>query len=248
MQMAPGTWQNAEAGFHTTHWSVVTVATQSPFSEAARQALSDLCQAYWPPLYAFLRRRGYPPSDAQDLTQGFFAFLLEHEVFSQADRQKGRLRTFLLRALQNFVADEYDRAQRLKRGGGQQMVCFDHHLSEVEAIVAAPTPLDATGCYDRLWSCAMINQAWERLHREYDAAGKGQLLEELKPFLIGATAQPSQKAVADRLGLPPVALRKALLALRQRYREVLRMAVAATVSDPAEVNEELHYLYRLLLS
>ena len=94
----------------------------------------------------------------------------------------------------------------------------------------------------------MINQALERLHQEYDAAGKGELLNELKPFLIGAAAQPSQKAVADRLGLPPAALRKSLLALRQRYREVLRMAVAATVSDPAEVNEELHYLYRLLLS
>ena len=246
MQMVPATWQNAEASFHTTQWNEVSFATQNLSAVAAQRALSSLCQAYWPPLYAFLRRRGYPLSDAQDLTQGFFLYLLEHDVFSQADRAKGRLRTFLLRALQNFAADEYDRTQTLKRGGGQQMVALDHHLVEAEAALATAT--DATGCYDRCWSHTMINRAWARLDEEYAAVGKMQLLNELKPYLKGATDLPSQKEVAQRLGIVPVTLRKALLALRQRYREVLRLTVADTVFDSSEVDDELHYLYRLLLS
>lgn len=248
MQTIPITRHHERASFRTTRWNVVMIATQSHSPEAARQALSSLCQAYWPPLYAFLRRQGYSSSDAQDLTQGFFVYLLEHDVFSQADREKGRLRTFLLSSLQNFAADEYDRARRLKRGGDQQMISFERHLVEAEAMLATAAQYDGIDCYDRYWSYTMINQAWERLHQEYEAVGKSHLLNALKPFLMGAANQPSQKEVADRFGIPPVALRKALLTLRQRYRAILRMAVADTVSDPSEIDEELHYLYRLLLS
>ena len=146
------------------------------------------------------------------------------------------------------MANEYDRTQTLKRGGGQQIISFDEHLAEAEAMLTNTNWLDATGCYDRHWSGTMINCAWEQLYEEYAAIGKEQLLGALKPFLTGAAGLPSQKEVAEQVDVSSGSLRKSLLVLRQRYREVLRLMVAKTVSDPAEVDDELHYLYRLLLS
>lgn len=226
---------------------MAAVESQSP--EAAQEALSDFCQTYWPPLYAFLRRRGYQSCDAQDLTQGFFVNLLEQNTLRRISREKGRLRTFLLRSLQYFLANEYDRAQTLKRGGGLQFVAIDEHFAETEAAFLATVQLDESGCYDQVWVITIFNRTWKQLHDEYSVAGKAEILAALKPFLVGGPAVlPSQEQMAVQLGLPPVSLRKSLLGLRQRYRELLRLAVAHTVSNPADVDGELHYLYHLLLT
>ena len=247
MKSIPGTLQEGGASFNTTHWTIVAAALQSESPASSKQALTDFCRAYWPPLYTFLRRTGRSPNDAQDLVQGFFAHLLEHDTLSRADREKGKLRTFLLGSLQYFLANEYDRAQTVKRGGGQQIVSMDEHLVAAEAALAA-SPLDETGAYDRAWVATLVGRAWERLQREFATEGKSQTLAELKPFLLGGTTLPSQEDVATRLKVPFATLRTLLRRARRRYREALRREVARTVADPAQVEEELLYLYRLLLS
>jgi DNA-directed RNA polymerase specialized sigma24 family protein len=245
----PGTLQEGGASFQTTHWTLVLRAGQTESTESAQQALSDFCEAYWPPLYAFLRHRGYASADAQDLVQAFFAQLLEKDTLSHVDQEKGRLRTFLLRSLQNFLANEYDRARALKRGGGQEIISFDQHLVEAEAAMFATAHLDDVSCYDVMWAANVVTRAWKHLHDALVAEGKGQWLEELKPFITGGTgAPPDQGEVAARLGVPIATFRTWLSRLRQRYLDALRAEVANTVSDPAEVDGELQHLYRILMS
>ena len=243
----PGTLQEGGAPFHTTHWSVVLLAAQTQSLEDAQRALTDFCQAYWPPLYAFLRRRGCSPSDAQDLTQGFFVHLLEKDTLSRASREKGRLRTFLLGSLQHFLANQYDHANRLKRGGGVQIVSMDEHLAEAEALMGASAHGDEGNVYDQSWAATLMSRAWEHLERAFAAEGKETLFEALKPFVVGGTAEPpSQEQTAARLGVPISTLRTWLQRLRGRYREELRLEVARTVSDPAEIDAEMRYLHRVL--
>ncbi len=228
---------------------MVSLAAGNQSPEEARAALAAFCQAYWPPLYTFLRRRSYNPNDAQDLTQGFFANLLQQNLLSRADRDKGRLRTFLLGSLQHYLANEYDRTRALKRGGGQQIVSMDEHLAETEAALAVTHHLDVTGSYDQAWAAALVNRSWEQLQDALATEGQTRWLEELKPFLIGGeTAPPRPQEVATRLNVSIDTLRSALRRLRERYRELIRLEVARTVTDPAEIDEELDYLYRLLLA
>ncbi len=244
----PGTLQEGGTPFHTTHWSVVVQAMESQPPASARQALSDFCRAYWPPLYTFVRRRGHPPADAQDLVQGFFADLLADHTLSRAEREKGRLRTFLLGALQRYLTDESERVRTLKRGGGQQIVSMDDHLVDAEAALVATGGLDDVGSYDRAWVQTVVDRAWERLQREFAAEGKARTLTEIQPFLLGGAELPSQEEVAARLQIPFATLRTVLRRARQRYRDVLRDEVARTITNPAQVDEELHYLYQLLLT
>jgi RNA polymerase sigma-70 factor (ECF subfamily) len=245
----PGTLQEGGASFQTTHWTLILRAGQSESTESTQKALSDFCEAYWPPLYAFLRHRGYSSADAQDLAQAFFAHLLEQNALSRADEEKGRLRTFLLGSLQNFLANEHDRARALKRGGGRQILSFDEHLPEAEAAMLATAHLDDVSCYDLTWASNVVTRAWQHLRQQFVAEGKAQWLDELKPFLAGGTTTPpNQEDVAVRLGVPIATLRTWLSRLRQRYRDSLRAKVASTVSDPADVDEEVHYLYRILMS
>src|SRR5713101_7292113 len=207
MKPIPGTLQEGGAGFQTTHWTLVLRARETQSETSAQKALSNFCEAYWPPLYAFLRRRGHASPEAQDLVQGFFAHLLEQNTLSRADQEKGRLRTFLLGSLQNFLFNEYDRAHAVKRGGGKQILSVDEHLPEAKA----------------------------------------EWLEVLRPFVAGGGKTPlNQEEAAAKLGVPIATLRTWLSRLRQRYREALRTEVASTVSDPSEVDQELHYLYRIL--
>jgi DNA-directed RNA polymerase specialized sigma24 family protein len=245
----PGTIQEGGAPFRTTHWSVVQLAADGQSAESARQALADFCQAYWPPLYAFLRRRGYSSGDAQDLTQAFFVHLIEYDTLSRANRQKGRLRTFLLGSLQNFLANEYDRAHALKRGGGRQILSLDDEtFSEAEASILATPEMDATSSFDLAWASKVVKRAWQQLENDFTAEGKAQWLEEMRPFVAGGSvALPSQDEVAARLSVPVATFRTSLMRLRHRYREALHDEVARTVSDPAEVDEELQYLYRILI-
>ena len=224
------------------------VAGQSQSSEAT-EALANFCENYWPPLYAFLRRRGYPCSDAQDLTQGFFVHLLEQNILSRLNPERGRLRAFLLRSLQNFLANEYNRTRTVKRGGKSEVIPLHEHLAEAEAAFAATTRFDETACYDHVWVATLVGRAWEQLQKDYRAAGRAQMLEELEPFLLGGTAPlPRPEEVAARLNMPHTTLRTSLLTLRRRYRELLRTEVSRTVADPAQVDEEMRYLYHLLTS
>jgi DNA-directed RNA polymerase specialized sigma24 family protein len=248
MKKIPGTLQEGGAPFQTTHWTVVMQSVKTEASVSAREALAVFCESYWPPLYTFVRRRGHPPSDAQDLVQGFFAHLLSQNTLSRADRDKGRLRTFLLGSLEHFLANEYDRAQTLKRGGAKRIVSMSDELTSAEAALVTMSELDETGCYDQAWVATLVSRAWERVEREYLADGKAALVQELKPFLLGGTALPDQEEIAARLNVPFATLRTLLRRLRQRYRESLREEVARTVSAPAQVDEELRYLHRLLLA
>jgi DNA-directed RNA polymerase specialized sigma24 family protein len=241
--------QEGVASFQTTHWTVVLRAREEESPESAQQALSGFCEAYWPPLYSFLRHRGYSSADAQDLVQGFFALLLEQNTLTRADRQKGRLRTFLLGSLQNFLYNEYDRARALKRGGGRQIVSIEDHLPEAEAAMLATAHLSDAGAYDLVWASTIVSRAWQNLQNAFVAEGKAEWLEELRPFVAGGSVTPpNQEAAAARLGVPIATLRTWLSRLRQRYRESLRMEVAGTVSDPADVDAELRHLYQILVA
>lgn len=245
----PGTLRFGGAPFEPTHWSVVLLAAQSQSLEAAQSALASFCQAYWPPLYAFVRRRGHSPDDAQDCVQAFFVHLMEANTLSRACREKGTLRTFLLGSLQNFIAKDYHRAHALKRGGGQQIVSLDDCVIEAEAAARTNTEADETLWYDQTWAAALTRRAWTRLHDAFVEEGKAPLFEELRAFLsAGSTMPPSQEEVAARLGMPVATLRTHLHRLRQRYRESLRAEVALTVSTPGQIDEEMRYLYHVLMS
>jgi len=223
-------------------------ARETDSEDSGREALAGFCEAYWPPLYSFLRHRGYPSSDAQDLVQSFFAHLLEQNTLIRADQQKGRLRTFLLGSLQNFLFNDQDRARALKRGGGRHILSIEEHLPEAEAAMFATSHLSDAGCYDLVWASNIVTRAWKRLEDAFVAEGKTEWLEELRPFVAGGSVTPpNQEEVAARLGVPIATLRTWLSRLRQRYRESLRMEVASTVADPADVDQELKYLYQILM-
>jgi DNA-directed RNA polymerase specialized sigma24 family protein len=228
---------------------VVLRAREEDPTESARQALSGFCEAYWPPLYSFLRHRGFSSADAQDLVQGFFAHLLEQNTLTRADQQKGRLRTFLLGSLQNFLYNEYERARAFKRGGGRQIVSIEEHLPDAEAAMLATAHLSDAGCYDLVWASTIVSRAWQNLQTAFVAEGKAEWLEELRPFVAGGSVTaPNQEKAAARLGVPIATLRTWLSRLRQRYRDSLRMEVANTVSNPADVDQELHHLYQILMA
>jgi DNA-directed RNA polymerase specialized sigma24 family protein len=228
---------------------VVLRASDEESAPSAQQALAGFCEVYWPPLYSFLRHRGFSSADAQDLVQGFFAHLLEQNTLTRADRQKGRLRTFLLGSLQNFLYNEYDRARALKRGGGRQIVSIEEHLPEAEAAMLATAHLTDADCYDLVWASTIVSRAWDNLQNDFIAEGKAEWLEELRPFIAGGSVMPlNQEQAATRLGVPIATLRTWLSRLRQRYREALRTEVARTVSHPADVDQELHHLYQILMA
>jgi DNA-directed RNA polymerase specialized sigma24 family protein len=239
--------QEGGAAFQTTHWTLVLRARETQSEKSAQEALSNFCEAYWPPLYAFVRHRGHPSPEAQDLVQGFFAHLLEQETLSRANQDKGKLRTFLLGSLQNFLFNEYDRAHALKRGGGHQIVSIDDHLPEAEASMMDTMHLSDSAAYDLVWASNIVKRAWQQLQDAFESEGKAEWLEVLRPFVAGGGKTPlNQEEAATKLGVPIATLRTWLSRLRQRYREALRMEVANTVSDPSDVDQELHYLYQIL--
>ncbi len=247
MKPIPGTLQEGGAAFQTTHWTMVLRAGETQSDTSAQKALSNFCEAYWPPLYAFVRHRGHASPEAQDLVQGFFAHVLEQNTLSRADREKGKLRTFLLGSFQNYLFNEYDRARALKRGGGHQILSIDEHLPEAEASMMETMHLSDSAAYDLVWASNIVKRAWQHLESAFEAEGKAEWLEVLRPFVAGGGKTPlNQEEAAAKLGVPIATLRTWLSRLRQRYREALRTEVASTVSDPSEVDQELHYLYRIL--
>ena len=245
----PGTLQEGGAPFQTTHWTVVLQAGEADADKSARKALAVFSETYWPPLYTFVRRRGYSPADAQDLVQGFFEHLFKQKTLSRADREKGRLRTFLLGSLQNFLLKQRERMSAMKRGGGRQIVSFDDQLIDAEAAMNATAHLNDVSSYDIAWASSVVTRAWKNVRERFAEEGKRDWVDELRPFVAGGTAPPaSQEDVARRLQTSVENLRVSVSRLRQRYRQALRAEVASTVSNPADIDDELHYLYQVLTS
>lgn len=231
--------------FATTHWSVV-LAAGAHGSRQALDALESLCRTYWHPLYVYVRRRGYGPDDAQDLTQQFFALFLKNESFSLADPARGRFRTFLLKSVQHFLSDEWKREHRIKRGGDAVRIPLDRHLAEERYRAELAEELTPERAYERRWAMTLLEQVLGALRAEYVRAGKSRLFEALQDFLWGLDASTSYPQIAEVLGMSEGALRVAVHRLREHYRERLRIEVAHTVSHPADVDEEIRYLIALM--
>src|SRR5438093_8865349 len=209
---------NGAGQFTATHWSVVLAAAQEPSPEASR-ALAELCRTYWYPLYAYVRRKGYDEADAQDLTQEFFARFLEKNYFGSADRRKGKFRSFLLASMEHFLAKEWTRTHRLKRGGGQTIIAWDGCEPQERYRLEPPDEWTAERIYERRWALTVLEQAMSALGAEYAAAGKQRLFDELRPFISGDDHDIAYPDVAARLQLSEGATRVAVHRLRQRYGE-----------------------------
>jgi RNA polymerase sigma factor (sigma-70 family) len=211
-------------------------------SAGSAAALEQLCRSYWYPLYSFARYRGLSPHDAEDLIQSFFAFLLEKDVIARADRERGRFRTFLLSALQNFHANERARAGSQKRGGGCAILSFDELQAEARYQSEPATTLSPERLFDQKWAASLLEQVMQILRREYTAAGKGALFEELRTFLWGGRGETSYEALANKLGTTEGAIKVAVHRLRLRFKECLHNEVTHTVATPGEVDDELRHL------
>ena len=228
--------------FATTHWSVVLAAGDSAIP-GAREALEKLCRTYWYPLYAYVRRRGHDEHDAQDLTQEFFAGFLESKALGSVDRSKGRFRAFLLAAMNHFLANEWKRGQTLKRGGAIRFLSLDEVTAEERYRLEPTTDLTPEKIYERRWALALLDQVLNRLRDESVADGKGELFEQLRPFLSDAKGAMSYADAAARTSLSEAAARQAVHRLRRRYRELMRAEIAHTVSSPQEIDEEIRHLF-----
>ena len=228
--------------FVTTHWSVV-LSAQNEDSPQSVEALANLCSAYWFPLYAFVRRQGHSPHDAQDLTQEFFARLLEKGYLKAAAREKGKFRTFLLVAIKRFLANEWDRQHAQKRGGFEPVVSIDQEQAESRLDSEPAHGLQPDVLFDRQWATTLLERTMKRLHEEYVTTGRSKLFE----FLRGAVARDesalSYAQIAAQLNLTEAAVKMAVQRLRARYREILRSEIVETVSSPDEVEEEIRHLF-----
>lgn len=229
--------------FQTTRWSLVLVAQHAGDGVQAQQALSDICRDYWYPLYAFVRRRGHAPHDAQDLTQAFFASLLEAGS-TAADPRRGRFRSYLLGALKHFLANEFHRANAQKRGGGQAMMEWDALDGESRYELEPREHCDAEALYDRRWAMDVLERAMKRLRGEFAAKQDEASFDVLKGTLSGV--ELAREVMAERLGLSEGALKVAVYRLRQRYRDVVRAEVGETVQSSADVDDEMRHLISVL--
>jgi RNA polymerase sigma-70 factor (ECF subfamily) len=233
------------AWFTTTHWSLVLNA-QDPASPQASEALEKLCGSYWYPLYAYVRRLGKDEHTAKDLTQAFFARLLEKNYLKQADRQRGKFRSFLLGALKHFLADEWDKSQAQKRGGGRIILSFDEQTAEDRYLLEPADETTPDKLFDRRWALMTLEQAVGRLRKEYQDTGKGPLFEQLQDFLSGAQGDAGYAGAAARLGMTENTLKSYVRRLRLRNREILREVIADTVASPSQIDEELRDLSAVL--
>lgn len=224
--------------FPHTRWSVVLAAKQQSSVESA-EALETLCQAYWFPLYAYIRRQGFSPPDAQDLTQEFFLRLLQKQWLNTVNREKGRLRTFLIITLKRFIRNEWRRASAQRRGGGQKQVPLDTRLAESRFAADPGSALPADALFERQWALTLLNLAVDRLRTEFAAAGKLNEYLALKDCLMAIRGTIDYAEVATRLGVSEGAARVAVHRLRRRFREIYREEVAQTLSDRADLDGEL---------
>jgi DNA-directed RNA polymerase specialized sigma24 family protein len=234
-----------DARFRTTRWSLVRAAGDLEHDDS-REALGELCQAYWFPVYAYFRRRTNAAIDAQDLTQDFFTTLLEKNYLGDARRDRGRFRTFLLTAAQRFLSKEWAKSNALKRGGGAQILSLDFSNGET---LYANEPVDnetPEQTFDRRWALSLLEIVQHKLYNEYVASGKKNVFDRLQPYLISSETTASYDHVAHQLGQTVGAVKTAVYRMRRRYRELLRAEIAETVSDQAEVDDEIHELFAAL--
>jgi len=231
--------QNGGIAFATTQWSIVLTAQGE--SPAAREALEKLCRTYWRPLYAFVRRQGYRHEEAEDLTQGFFAVLLERKGLDTLRKERGRLRSFLLVSLKHFLADEHRRASRIKRGKGQRLIPLQA-LHDGEVDVEPSDPSTAERIYERRWASTLLDQVFAKLKDNYSNAGNAALFDYLKQLLPGGPGALSQADVAAKMGMTQNAVKQAFHRFRQRYQSLLLEEIAHTVAMPKDVEDELRHL------
>jgi len=238
---------SAEAGvFTTTHWSVVLEAQGE--SPAAHEALENLCRTYWRPIYSFVRREGVRPEEAKDVTQGFFALLLERKDFHSVRQEKGRLRSFLLASVKHFMANERRDAATIKRGGARTPIPLDWIAGDDSSEFDRSNPLSADLLYDRRWAFTVLDRVFTRLREESQGLANAPLLERLNTLLSDEPGRPSQADIAREFGMTENAVKQAFHRLRQHYRQLLREEVAHTIATPAEIEDELRHLIAALRS
>jgi RNA polymerase sigma factor (sigma-70 family) len=234
-----------QSDFRTTHWSLVLAAGR-PGEPKAVEALAKLCQCYWYPLYAYVRRRGYRIEDAQDLTQDFFARLLEKNSLEVASRERGRFRTFLLAGLANFLNNHWDRTRAAKRGGGYELVSWDAQTAEERYQQEPSHDETPEKIFERRWALTVLESALHTLREEYRAAGKGPLFEALHFYLSGDRSAEGYAGVAATLGLSEGAIKVAVHRLRQRFGDSLRLTIGQTLGRVEDIEEERAHLLSML--
>jgi RNA polymerase sigma factor (sigma-70 family) len=230
--------------FATTHWSVVVEAQGE--SPAAQEALEKLCRTYWRPIYSFLRRQGIGPTEAEDLTQGFFASLLQHRNLNAVRKEQGRLRSYLLGALKYFLGEERRRAMTIKRGKGQRLIPLEELRADERFEMEPADPVTADLIYERRWASTVLERALNLLKDEYHRAGNADLFESLKQLLPGEPDAPPQKHIAEKLAMTENAIRQAFYRFRQRYQSLLREEIAHTVANPGDIEDELRHLIAIV--
>jgi RNA polymerase sigma factor (sigma-70 family) len=226
--------------FTTTHWSVVLEAQGE--SPAAQEALEKLCRTYWRPIYAFVRRQGSRPEDAEDVTQGFFASVLERKDLSTVRKEKGRLRSYLLSSLKNFLVDESRHAMAVKRGKGQRLIPLDDLRERERSGVDRTDRFTPDQIYERRWAFTVLEQVMARLRDEYRSAGNLRFFEQMKKMLMDEPDRPSQAQVAAEFDMTENAVKQAFYRFRQRYQALLREEIAHTVAMPGDIEDELRHL------
>ncbi len=241
----PKPGSSAAADFAATRWTLVLSAARGSQTPRAAAAMAELCRIYWYPLYAFIRRRGHPVHEAEDLTQEFFARLLDKHFLAAADREKGRFRTFLLMAAKRFLANEHDHAQARKRGGGRRILPLQGVEPEARYHQEPADNLTPERLFEQQWALTLLDQVLSRLQAEMTAAGKAALFESMKGHLAGG-GDESYAATAARLGMSAGAVKVAVHRLRRRYREFLQEEISHTVAGPEEIEEEIRYLFTCL--
>ena len=231
--------------FATTHWSVVISAARQS-SPHSREALEQLCTAYWSPLYWHIRRIGYDASQAQDLTQGFFSRLLEKQTLEYVDRDRGKFRSFLLASLRTFLANERDHAQAQKRGGGQTILSIDFDSAESGYRLDLSHDLTAENLFEKRWALTVLETALAALDEQHREAGKSEQFDALVPFLTADSDSPKYLDIARQLDMTEGAVKMAVSRMRQRYRKLIRTEVGRTIADSDDVDEEIQNLFKAL--
>jgi RNA polymerase sigma-70 factor (ECF subfamily) len=234
------TAQNGAVAFTTTHWSVVLEAQGD--SPAAQEALEKLCRTYWRPIYSFLRRQGVGQEEAEDLTQGFFALLLERRDLSTVRKEKGRLRSYLLASVKNFVTDERRRAMAIKRGKGERVIPLEELSGDERTEMEPADPVTAEVIYERRWASTVLAHALNRLQDEYAGTRNAALFDSLTQLLPDEPGAPSRADIAAKFGMTENAVTQAFHRFRRRYQSLLREEIAHTVATPGDIEDELRHL------
>lgn len=245
-QQPPASGPSDAAGFAATRWTVVLAAAGGESPSRAGEAMAELCRTYWYPLYAYVRRRGYSAADAEDLTQAFFERFLELESLASADPGRGRFRSFILTAMNHFLATQREKARAEKRGGGRPILSLELAAAEQRYDLEPADESSPDKVFDKQWALALLNEVVSRLEDEYRRDGKAVLFAALKETLAGPRESQPYIVLAARLGMNEGAVKVAVHRLRKRYRELLQAEIANTVASPEEVEEEMKHLFRTL--